>query len=207
MELTERQKRIIQIVKENEPISADNIAKHLYLSKPTLRTDLTILTMTGILDARPKVGYFFAGQNFEPLLFEDLYEKSISEIMVPPVVIKKEATINDAVTMLFMHDVGTLYVTENQVLLGIISRKDLLRSTISTTSLNQVPVAMIMTRMPNVVTLQEDERILDAGYKIIQHQIDSLPVISKDNPALVIGKVSKTVVLKHFIDEAMHLKK
>lgn len=64
MELTERQKRIIQIVKENEPISADNIAKHLYLSKPTLRTDLTILTMTGILDARPKVGYFFCRSKF-----------------------------------------------------------------------------------------------------------------------------------------------
>lgn len=207
MELTERQKKIIQIVKDSEPISADNIAKQLHLSKPTLRSDLAILTMTGILDARPKVGYFFAGQNFEPLLFEDLYEKKINEIMVPPVAIKKDATINDAVTMLFMKDVGTLYVTDNQVLLGIVSRKDLLRSTISTTDTQQVPVAMIMTRMPNIVTLLEDERVLDAGYKMIQQQIDSLPVVSKKNPAVVIGKVSKTVLLKHFVNEAMHMNK
>lgn len=205
MELTTRQKKIIQIVKTDEPISADNIAKQLSLSKPTLRSDLAILTMTGILDARPKVGYFFSGQNFDPLLFDDLYEKKITEIMVPPINVKKETTVSDAVTMLFMHDVGTLYVVENDELLGVISWKDLLRSTISSTDTHTIPVAMIMTRMPNVITIQENERILDAGYKIIQHEIDSIPVVDTQNPLKVIGKISKTVVLKHFINEALHL--
>ncbi|MFS7400043.1 helix-turn-helix transcriptional regulator [Carnobacterium maltaromaticum] len=205
MELTTRQKKIIQIVKTDEPISADNIAKQLSLSKPTLRSDLAILTMTGILDARPKVGYFFSGQNFDPLLFDDLYEKKITEIMVPPINVKKETTVSDAVTMLFMHDVGTLYVVENDELLGVISRKDLLRSTISSTDTHTIPVAMIMTRMPNVITIQENERILDVGYKIIQHEIDSIPVVDTQNPLKVIGKISKTVVLKHFINEALHL--
>ena len=205
MELTTRQKKIIQIVKTDEPISADNIAKQLSLSKPTLRSDLAILTMTGILDARPKVGYFFSGQNFDPLLFDDLYEKKITEIMVPSINVKKETTVSDAVTMLFMHDVGTLYVVENDELLGVISRKDLLRSTISSTDTHTIPVAMIMTRMPNVITIQENERILDAGYKIIQHEIDSIPVVDTQNPLKVIGKISKTVVLKHFINEALHL--
>lgn len=205
MELTTRQKKIIQIVKTDEPISADNIAKQLSLSKPTLRSDLAILTMTGILDARPKVGYFFSGQNFDPLLFDDLYEKKITEIMVPPINVKKETTVSDAVTMLFMHDVGTLYVVENDELLGVISRKDLLRSTISSTDTHTIPVAMIMTRMPNVITIQENERILDAGYKIIQHEIDSIPVVDTQDPLKVIGKISKTVVLKHFINEALHL--
>ena len=205
MELTTRQKKIIQSVKTAEPISADNIAKQLSLSKPTLRSDLAILTMTGILDARPKVGYFFSGQNFDPLLFDDLYEKKITEIMVPPINVEKETTVSDAVTMLFMHDVGTLYVVENDELLGVISRKDLLRSTISSTDTHTIPVAMIMTRMPNVITIQENERILDAGYKIIQHEIDSIPVVDTQNPLKVIGKISKTVVLKHFINEALHL--
>ena len=205
MELTTRQKKIIQIVKTDEPIRADNIAQQLSLSKPTLRSDLAILTMTGILDARPKVGYFFSGQNFDPLLFDDLYEKKITEIMVPPINVKKETTVSDAVTMLFMHDVGTLYVVENDELLGVISRKDLLRSTISSTDTHTIPVAMIMTRMPNVITIQENERILDAGYKIIQHEIDSIPVVDTQNPLKVIGKISKTVVLKHFINEALHL--
>lgn len=207
MELTTRQKEIIQIVKQNEPISADNIAKHLKLSKPTLRSDLAILTMTGILDARPKVGYFFSGQNFDPLLFDDLYEKKVSTIMVSPITVTKETMVNDAVTMLFMHDVGTLYVVNDDELLGVISRKDLLRSTLSTNDTAQIPVAMIMTRMPNVITAYEEERILDVGYKIIQHEIDSIPVVDKENPLKLVGRISKTVVLKHFIDEALHLKK
>ncbi|MGX7418793.1 helix-turn-helix transcriptional regulator [Carnobacterium gallinarum] len=207
MELTKRQKEIIQIVKTDEPISADNIAKQLNLSKPTLRSDLAILTMTGILDARPKVGYFFSGQNFDPLLFDDLYEKKVSTIMVAPITVKKETTVSDAVTMLFMHDVGTLYVVDNDELLGVISRKDLLRSTISNSDSTQIPVAMIMTRMPNVITTTESDRILDVGYKIIQHEVDSIPVVDEENPLKLIGKISKTVVLKHFIDEALHLKK
>ena len=35
----------------------------LNVTRATLRSDLAILTMTGILDARPKVGYFYSGIN------------------------------------------------------------------------------------------------------------------------------------------------
>ncbi len=70
MELSQRQMKIIEIVKEHQPISGETIAKQLGLSRATLRNDLSILTMTGLLDARPKVGYFYTGQTVEPLLFE-----------------------------------------------------------------------------------------------------------------------------------------
>lgn len=64
MELSERQKTIVEIVKANEPISGDKIAESLGLTKPTLRSDLAVLTMTGVLDARPKVGYIYSGLSF-----------------------------------------------------------------------------------------------------------------------------------------------
>lgn len=83
MKLTSRQLEIIKIVKENEPISGDSIAKTLGLSRATLRSDLAILTMTGLLDARPKVGYFYTGQTIEPLLYEKLYKKTVEDIMLP----------------------------------------------------------------------------------------------------------------------------
>lgn len=70
MKLTARQEEIIKIVKKEQPISGDKIAASLGLTKPTLRSDLAVLTMTGILDAKPKVGYFFSGSRVEPLLFE-----------------------------------------------------------------------------------------------------------------------------------------
>ncbi|MCG6528122.1 helix-turn-helix domain-containing protein, partial [Vibrio parahaemolyticus] len=67
LELTKRQLKIIEIVKDNQPISGETIAKKLGFSRATLRNDLSILTMTGLLDARPKVGYFYTGQTVEPL--------------------------------------------------------------------------------------------------------------------------------------------
>lgn len=62
MKLTTRQTEIINIVKAEQPISGEKIAQTLGLSRATLRNDLSILTMTGLLDAKPKVGYFYTGQ-------------------------------------------------------------------------------------------------------------------------------------------------
>ena len=59
IQLNERQLKIIDIVKENEPITGEKIADRLNVTRATLRSDLVVLTMTGILDARPKVGYFY----------------------------------------------------------------------------------------------------------------------------------------------------
>ena len=112
MELSERQNQIIEIVKNNEPISADNIAAELDLSKSTLRSDLAVLTMIGILDARPKVGYIYSGLEFEPLIQEKLASLVVRDIMAPSVIITQDTTVQDAVTTLFMYDVWTLFVVE-----------------------------------------------------------------------------------------------
>ena len=62
VELSERQEKIIEIVKESGPITGEQIADNLNLSRATLRPDLAILTMAGYLDARPRVGYFLLGK-------------------------------------------------------------------------------------------------------------------------------------------------
>lgn len=201
MKLTSRQLEIIKIVKENEPISGDNIAKTLGLSRATLRSDLAILTMTGLLDARPKVGYFYTGQTIEPLLYEKLYKKTVADIMLPPILIHQSTTVYDAVTNLFMYDVGSLYVKDdNDELNGVLSRKDLLRAAISNPNTEKTPVAMIMSRMPNIVTITRDRTILEAGGLLMQHNIDTLPVVEIDQPKKVIGKVTKTRMMAYFIN-------
>ena len=53
----------MQIVKENGPITGEHIAEQLNLTRATLRPDLSILTMAGFLDARPRVGYFYTGKS------------------------------------------------------------------------------------------------------------------------------------------------
>lgn len=200
MKLTDRQIKIIEIVKENEPISGDNIAKTLGLSRATLRSDFSVLTMTGILDARPKVGYFYSGQDSKPLLFEELYGIPVKELMIPPILVDQDLSVYDAVTSLFMYDVGSLYVkNNNQELLGVISRKDFLRFLIGNANAEKTPVTMIMTRMPNIFTITPEWTVLEAGNLLMQHQVDSLPVLESEQSKRVIGKLTKTRIMHHFI--------
>ncbi|MBN2903586.1 MAG: helix-turn-helix transcriptional regulator [Enterococcus sp.] len=200
MELSQRQMKIIEIVKEHQPISGETIAKQLGLSRATLRNDLSILTMTGLLDARPKVGYFYTGQTVEPLLFEKLYHTKVAEVMIPPLLISQTVSVYEAVTTLFMYDVGSLYVKNDQdELIGILSRKDLLRFAISNAAPEKTPVAMIMTRMPNIVTITPEETILTAGTLLGRHEVDTLPVVDPQEPKKVIGKITKTRLMNYFI--------
>lgn len=72
IELSKRQEKIIEIVKENGPITGEHIADKLNLTRATLRPDLAILTMAGFLDARPRVGYFYTGKSSTQLLSESI---------------------------------------------------------------------------------------------------------------------------------------
>lgn len=201
MELSERQKQIIRIVQANEPVSGDNIAAELDLSKSTLRSDLAVLTMIGILDARPKVGYIYSGLDFEPFVQEKLSTLLVEDLMVPSVNVKQEASIKDAVTTLFMYDVGTLFVmdAEENELTGIVSRKDLLRSMIMGNN-QEAAVAVVMTRMPNIYVVDPKMTVLAAAKMISRHEIDTLPVVKEKDSKEVIGKISKTSLVNLLIE-------
>ena len=72
IELNKRQEQILEIVKDNGPITGEQIAERLNLTRATLRPDLAILTMAGFLDARPRVGYFYTGKSGVQLLTDNL---------------------------------------------------------------------------------------------------------------------------------------
>lgn len=75
-------------------------------------------------------------------------------------------SVYDAIVQLFLEDVGTLYaVDEKGHLAGVISRKDLLRTAIGNKDLQELPVSVIMTRMPNIITINPEESLLDAAKK------------------------------------------
>ena len=52
MELSNRQKEIIEIVKERQPVKSNEISELLNINRATIRPDLKILTMMGILEAK-----------------------------------------------------------------------------------------------------------------------------------------------------------
>lgn len=206
IQLSKRQEKIIEIVKNNEPITSEAIAQKLKLTRATLRPDLSILTMSGILDARPKVGYFYSGKSDINVFKDKVQSIKVGEMKSLPTIIDEETSVYDAIVTLFLDDVGSIFVTSNDFLTGVISRKDLLKSAIGNIDINKIPVAVIMTRMPNIIYLEENESILEAAIKIIDHEVDSLPIVEKcmDNSGeeqlKVIGKISKTNITKLFVD-------
>ena len=202
IELSSRQEKIIKIVKEEGPITGEKIAEKLNLSRATLRPDLAILTMSGFLDARPKVGYYFTGKKGNQLISEALNKLSVNDYKAVPVVIKEESSVYDAIVTMFLEDVGTLAVLKNKgVLAGIVSRKDLLKAAIGKQNLQDIPVSIIMTRMPNIITCEADDKLIDVAHKLIQYQIDSVPVVRNiDNGFEVIGRITKTTITKAFVE-------
>lgn len=101
-----------------------------------------------------------------------------------------------------MYDVGSLYVMdEAKELLGVLSRKDLLRASLNT-NIDGTPVAVCMTRVPHVKTCTPEFTILEAADTLQKYEVDSLPVVEKENPKKVIGKITKTKILTYITQQA-----
>jgi DeoR family transcriptional regulator, catabolite repression regulator len=201
IELNKRQEQILQIVKEGGPITGEHIADQLNLTRATLRPDLAILTMAGYLDARPRVGYFFTGKSGAQLLTENLQKIYVRDYQSIPVVVNENVSVYDAICTMFLEDVGTLFVVDQtSVLVGVLSRKDLLRASIGNQDLNMLPINIIMTRMPNITTCERDDLLIDIARKLIDKQIDALPVVKETEKGYeVIGRVTKTSIAKAFV--------
>lgn len=203
IQLSERQEKIIQIVRDNQPVTGEAIARQLDLTRATLRPDLAILTMSGILDAKPKVGYFITGKTKPSYVSDTINSIHVRDVMSVPIIIDESTSLYDAVVLMFIEDVGSIYVTNEGYLAGVISRKDLLRNAIGGTDLHKVPIGVIMTRMPNLIYVTKDETVLSAAIKIMEHEIDSIPVVEEAENSKylkVIGRISKTTITRIFVE-------
>ncbi|MBS3970402.1 MAG: helix-turn-helix transcriptional regulator [Clostridia bacterium] len=208
MQLNERQESILSIVKRFEPITSDQIAAYLGLTRAALRPDLAILTMSGILDAKPRVGYFYnekGGKTLRIVQFENLLVKDVKSV---PVVVKEDDTIYDAIVSMFINnDVGTLIVvSEGGRLEGVVSQKDLLKSLLGKPDLEKIPVSVVMTRVPNVITVQGTDTVLTAARKMLEYEIDCIPVVrvieeqGKERILEVTGRITKTNITRVFVE-------
>jgi CBS domain-containing protein/biotin operon repressor len=188
----------LQIVKDHGPITGEHIAEKLNLTRATLRPDLAILTMAGYLEARPRVGYFYTGKTGSQLLADKIKKIKVSDYQSIPVVVNENVSVYDAIVTMFLEDVGTLFVVDDDSLLvGVLSRKDLLRASIGKQELTSIPVNIIMTRMPNITFCEKDDLLIDVAQKLIEKQIDAMPVVKKtDKGYEVVGRITKTNMTK-----------
>jgi CBS domain-containing protein len=204
IKLSPRQEELIKLVKNNQPITSEALASKLGLTRAALRPDLAILTMSGILEARPKVGYIYSRSNSRSIIYDYIVNIKVKDIMSKPIIVKEETTVYDAIVHLFLNDVGTLFIENNGVLTGAVSRKDFLKIAIGGTDIHKVPVGIIMTRMPNIIFVEKEDSAYLVAQRIIEHEVDSLPVIERvfdgnKEAYKIIGKVSKTNITNLFV--------
>lgn len=202
MELNARQEKILKIVKQHGPITGSKIAEQLSLTRATLRPDLAILTMSGYLDARPRVGYFYTGKEPEEVMTSKLRNILVRDVQSLPILITQDTSIYEAIVKMFLEDVGTLYaIDEKRQLVGVVSRKDLLKGTMGKTDIEKTPVSIIMTRKPHITTCYPKDLLMYAANQLIDKQIDSLPVVEiEDGIEVVTGRITKTNITRVFVN-------
>ncbi|SHI06851.1 helix-turn-helix transcriptional regulator [Clostridium intestinale] len=204
MKFSNRQEEIIRLVKEGQPITSEALAEKLGVTRAAIRPDLSVLTMMGILDARPKVGYVYSSKTTKSRVYDFISNIKVKDIMSKPTIVSEETMVYDAIVYLFLKDVGTLFVENDGNLTGAVSRKDFLRIAIGGTDIHKVPVGVIMTRMPNIIYASPEDSAFVVAKKIIEHEIDSIPIIEREaredrEIIKMVGKVSKTNITKLFV--------
>jgi predicted transcriptional regulator len=199
MHLSERQSSIMEVIKSHEPIRSKDISSMIGYSQATIRHDLSILVALGMVDAKPNVGYYSHEQHEIDSLFKKLSSVLVKDIMSKPVTLDEESSVYEATIRMIIEDCGTLFITKDDYLAGIVSRKDLLRSTIQSSDLKTLPVGLVMTHMPLIMADELDD-VGVAARLIDEAKVDSVPVVRKINEKYkVIGRFSKTNITNYFV--------
>ena len=209
VKLSKRQEQIAQIVREEGPVTGSAIAEHLEVTRSALRSDLSVLTMLGVLDARPNVGYYYVGLSKETQTAERLKSFLVSDVLSQAVVVSGETSLYDTIVTIFTEDVGTILVCDDSYLVGVVSRKDLLRASMGQTDSHAMPISMIMTPVSKVITVEPNDTLVEAAQKMIDYEVDCLPVVVREDVGnkkrlKVVGRVSKTTVAKVFLECSIH---
>ena len=209
MKLSKRQEQIAQIVREEGPETGSAIAEHLEVTRSALRSDLSVLTMLGVLDARPNVGYYYVGLSKETQTAERLKSFLVRDVLSQAVVVNGDTSLYDTIVTIFTEDVGTILVCDDSYLVGVVSRKDLLRASMGQTDSHTMPISMIMTPVSKVITVEPTDTLVEAAQKMIEYEVDCLPVVVREDVEnkkrlKVVGRVSKTTVTKVFLECSIH---
>ncbi len=209
VKLSKRQEQIAQIVREEGPVTGSAIAEHLEVTRSALRSDLSVLTMLGVLDARPNVGYYYVGLSKETQTAERLKSFLVSDVLSQAVVVNGDTSLYDTIVTLFTEDVGTILVCDGSYLMGVVSRKDLLRASMGQTDSHTMPISMIMTPVSKVIAVEPTDTLVEAAQKMIDYEVDCLPVVVREDVGnkkrlKIVGRVSKTTVAKVFLECSIH---
>ena len=103
-------------------------------------------------------------------------KRAESLVVDHPITISPEATISEARQRMAEADVGGLMVTgEGDILVGLVSTRDVLLARDET-----APVSQVMTPRERLVTALRDESLEDARQKLFNYRIEKLPLVDRE---------------------------
>jgi len=116
-------------------------------------------------------------------------KKSTAGVIIDPVFINKNATVGDADALMAEYSIsGVPVVDENQILLGIITNRDMrFMDDMS------VKVADMMTPMP-LITAKEGTTLEEAAKVLQKHKIEKLPIVDGNDKLIGLITQEKTAV-------------
>ena len=113
----------------------------------------------------------------------------VKEIMKRVVTIDRKATIRQASSLMSKKGIGSLVVTEKDLIVGIITERDILKYISHSNNLH-ASVEEIMTE--DVITIDAHATLDEAADSMFQHKIKKLPVVEKGK---LVGIITATDVI------------
>jgi acetoin utilization protein AcuB len=124
------------------------------------------------------------------------------------VTIEPEARLSDALNIMRVHNIHRLPVVEDDLLIGIVSEKDLLYALPSTdgpiswveasAQAAALPVRQVMQH--DVITVGPDYPIELAAATMADHNIGSLPVVNPPESHALVGIITETDIFRLFVE-------
>lgn len=116
----------------------------------------------------------------------------VSELVSkPPISVEIDDSIKGAATVMNRENIGSVVVTDEGKVQGIVTERDILRAIADEIDLN-MPVSMIMSK--NLITINADQDVSEAAALMMQKGIRHLIVV--DSNGSLVGVVSIRDVLK-----------
>jgi CIC family chloride channel protein len=96
------------------------------------------------------------------------------------------------------HSHGAVILDEASKVWGVITISDLERAISNDLDLDETPVSQIASRRPKMLTVYPDESIGDALFRMGPRGLGRLPVISRENPDLLLGLVRRQDIIRAY---------
>jgi CBS domain-containing protein len=113
----------------------------------------------------------------------------VKDIMKKIVTIDRRATIKEAAAIMSKKCIGSLVVTEKDLIVGIITERDIIKY-LSKSNHMGAKVEVIMTQ--DVVTIEPGASLDEAADSMFQHKIKKLPVVENGK---LLGIITATDII------------